>query len=985
MSTRKIIPQVIGQVKQTHKKSARAWYNLPARPEPRLDWISLSRIIVSLDLETTGLDPQRDAILEIGAIKFRDDEVLDQFSTLINPARSIPPKITEITGLRDADVADAPSLFTILPGLKTFVRDLPIIGHNIAFDLGFLQKQHLFTDNLAIDTFELAGILIPHAERYGLGALAREVSIDLPATHRALDDAKVAHALYQKMFERACDIPLKTLQEIVKFADRLAWAPQVFFTDALKAATRGSFSGGSIAAQLKAKGLAHKGPGPLFTPTIDAKPLRPKAESTPIETNALAALLESDGAFDKTFDHFEHRPQQVKMLRAVSDAFNEGQHLLVEAGTGTGKSIAYLLPAIHWAVQNGERVVISTNTINLQEQLATKDVPDLQKVLPFEFRAAVMKGRSHYLCPSRLQMIRRNGPTSIEEMRVLAKVLLWLPTTINGDGDELFIPNQAERAVWNRLSADNEVCNNERCAETGCFFFRARQAAESAHVLIVNHALLLADIAVENRALPDYQYLIVDEAHHLEDATTQQLSFTSSRAALKRMMEDIGRSKWSEATGLLLEVIGRIRSSVPAELADPTQAFAEKIAAGIDGVLRYIDDLFEQLTDFAREYSESKSDYSQRLRLVMSLRHQPAWDNIEMAWENVSVQLFAVIDGLQRLGAALKDMSEYEIPDYEDLVARVTGYVRTLTEVRTKTNAILTQPTSNEIYWLEVEPNQSGRDGGRGSLSLHAAPLHVGPLVDRFLWKAKKSIVLTSATMRTGRDFAFIRDRLAAQDMDELSVGSPFDYKASTLLYLVTDVPEPGEPGFQKAIDQGLITLAKAMGGRTMALFTSYSSLKAAAKGITHTLNQSDILVYEQGDGSSRRQLLDNFKGADRAVLLGTRSFWEGVDVQGEALSCLAIIRLPFAVPSDPIFAARSETFEEPFMQYSVPDAILKFRQGFGRLIRSKTDRGVVAVFDKRLLTKQYGQTFLQSLPQCTVRRGSYTELASAAIDWMKK
>jgi DNA polymerase-3 subunit epsilon/ATP-dependent DNA helicase DinG len=220
--------------------------------------------------------------------------------------------------------------------------------------------------------------------------------------------------------------------------------------------------------------------------------------------------------------------------------------------------------------------------------------------------------------------------------------------------------------------------------------------------------------------------------------------------------------------------------------------------------------------------------------------------------------------------------------------------------------------------------------------------------------------------------------------MDELAVGSPFDYKSSTLLYLVTDIPEPGQPGFQQALDRGLIALTTAMQGRTMALFTSYASLKATSRGITPALTQADVFVYEQGDGSSRRQLMENFKNAERAVLLGTRSFWEGVDLPGETLSCLALTRLPFAVPTDPIFAARSETFDEPFLQYSVPDAILKFRQGFGRLIRTRNDRGVVAVFDKRLLTKQYGQQFLQSLPDCTVRRGPSADLATAAAAWVK-
>jgi DNA polymerase-3 subunit epsilon/ATP-dependent DNA helicase DinG len=316
-------------------------------------------------------------------------------------------------------------------------------------------------------------------------------------------------------------------------------------------------------------------------------------------------------------------------------------------------------------------------------------------------------------------------------------------------------------------------------------------------------------------------------------------------------------------------------------------------------------------------------------------------------------------------------------------MARVASYARSFDEARTNLNAIIAKPTNTDVYWLELEQTPGGR-GERTSLSLNSAPLHVGPLIQKHLWNTKKSVILTSATLRTGTNFAFVRSRLAAEDVDELSVGSPFDYKASTLVYLVTDIPEPGQTGFQQVLDQGLIALTTAMGGRTMVLFTSYASLKATSKGITRALNQADILVYEQGDGSSRRQLMENFRGAERAVLLGTRSFWEGVDVPGEALSCLALARLPFAVPTDPIFAARSETFEQPFMEYSVPDAILKFRQGFGRLIRTKTDRGIVAVFDKRLLTKQYGQTFLQSLPDCTIRRGPYADLAKAAAAWMK-
>lgn len=242
---------------------------------------------------------------------------------------------------------------------------------------------------------------------------------------------------------------------------------------------------------------------------------------------------------------------------------------------------------------------------------------------------------------------------------------------------------------------------------------------------------------------------------------------------------------------------------------------------------------------------------------------------------------------------------------------------------------------------------------------------------------------MTSATLRTGGSFNFMRERLHAWDADELAVGSPFDFKNSTMLYLVTDIPEPGEQGYQRALEQGLIALCRAMGGKTLVLFTSYNQLRSTVKVLTPTLAHEDITVYEQSDGSSRRQLLENFKNAERAVLMGTRSFWEGVDVPGEALSCLAITRLPFAVPTDPVFAARSETFDQAFAEYSVPDAILRFRQGFGRLIRTASDRGIVVVFDKRLLTKTYGQTFLKSLPECTVRRGPRGEMGRAVTEWM--
>jgi predicted DnaQ family exonuclease/DinG family helicase len=923
---------------------------------------------VALDLETTGLDPDHDAITEIGAVKFCADEVLDTFSTFVNPGRAIPFAITELTGIRDEDVADAPSLHDILPSLSRFVGGHTVIGHSVEFDMAFLNRHGCLTENDILDTFELSTVLITHADRYSLESLSLLLGIELEQAHRALDDAQASHRLFYALLRRAASLPPRVLKEIVGHGERVNWQAAAFFREALREA-------------------ANQPPAQRVTsvPTAapqEYKPLQPKAEPTPLDTDRLAAILEKGGAFDAHFPDHEYRPQQVDMLRSVAQALNEGRHMLVEAPTGVGKSLAYLIPAVHWAKQNGQRVVISTNTINLQEQLYHKDLPDLAHVLPFDFRATVLKGRSHYLCPARLQALRRRGARSPDEARMLAKILVWQLETTDGDGDELFMPSTAERALWRQLSAEHEGCDPERChrfRQGACYFYNARRAAESAHLIIVNHALLLADIAVQNRALPEYRYLIIDEAHHMEKATTDGLSFATSRAQMQRLLGEMGKvAQTGRVTGSLRETLGRCEEAkLPHEIMQKIELFVGKVGMAADRATRLLDAFFERLDEFVEEHTGGRrSQYSLRLRLTSGLRVQPAWEAVEIAWDDVNVPLKAAVDGLERLAGSLEDLERFDIRDAEDLQAQMLGVARRLGEAAGQVSHMITQPVQSRIYWLEVPSNGNG-------MQLHAAPLHIGPLVEEHLFHKKESVVLTSATLRTGGSFDFLRERLHAWDADELAVGSPFDYKNSTLVYLIDDIPEPGQQGYQRAVEQGMAALFRATEGRALALFTSYSQLRNTLYAIRAPLAQAGITVQAQGEGISRAQLLESFRTGDQMVLLGTRSFWEGIDVPGDPLSCLAIAKLPFSVPSDPIFAARAETFDEPFFEYAVPETILRFLQGFGRLIRTRTDRGVVAIFDKRLLTKSYGPLFLESLPDPTVRRGPITLLPKAAAEWL--
>lgn len=948
----------------------------------------MPRVYVAVDLETTGLDPERDAIIEVGAVKFRGEEVLGKFESLVDPGRPIPFKIQQLTGISNDDVRNAPPLFEVLPGLSRFVGNQPIVGHNVRFDLSFLRQRGRFQTHAGIDTFELAGILLPHAARYSLGVLAKTLGITLPATHRALDDARATHALFIALLDQASRLDLAVIQSINRLAAQSDWSLRPVFADLERERTRTAFTG-SLGQQLAAKGMLTSddgGRGLLWAEeeTEEEERLTPAPTPRELDVDELAGMLEEGGLFNQHFPGFEHRPQQVDMLRVVARAFNQSDHLMVEAGTGTGKSIAYLLPAIQWAVQNGQRVVISTNTINLQDQLLTKDIPDLQGILPYEFKAVALKGRTNYVCPHRVRQMERRSDLSELEIRVLAKTLVWMPSTLTGDKQELFLPNAAENAIWGQLCSDTELCPPDRCRRENCFFYRARQAAESAHLVIVNHALLLADVAVENRVLPDYRHLIIDEAHHLEDSVTRQLSFQASQRSLERMLTDLSQQTGVRRyTGFLHMVSARCRGAIPEGALSDVQ---DRVAAGheaVDRSMRALYEFFNTLTAFLDDHGpRGSSQYDRRLRLTPAVRRQPAWDQVEITWDNLSAGLKGVGQALEALGRLLENLDTYDVQDFEDLWNELVSYRVQVETVRDQLATILEyapgpgQEKGNTITWVEIAANS-------GEVSLHAAPLHVGELVQRHLFNAKETVILTSATLRTEESFDYMRERLGAWEISEAAVGSPFDYESSTLLYLPTDIPEPNTQGYQETVESAVLALAQATRGRMLVLFTSYSQLKSTANAIRKRLAEDDIVVFEQGGGGSRAQLLDNFKTTERSVLLGTRSFWEGVDVTGERLSCLVIARLPFAVPNDPIVSARSETYEDAFSQYSLPEAILRFRQGFGRLIRTRTDRGVVVCMDRRVLSKRYGQAFINSLPQCTTLRDQLSQLPRAAASWI--
>ena len=925
--------------------------------------------MVAIDIETTGLDPQRDAIIEIAAVRMNGSRVEAEWSKLINPGRPVPREITHLTGITDDMLRGAPPLQAVIQEFADFVGNDPVVGHNVRFDLSFLQKHKILKFNKVIDTYELAAIALPGNSRYKLGTLGYTLSIPIPNSHRALDDARLTHAVYHTLSQQLLELPLEILAEINRMSEGIEWDGELAFQLILQQKGR---------MPIEAKKAVNADFGLLFENDALPPPLVPVENPTPLDVDEIAAQIEHNGAFAQYFDVFESRPQQIEMLRSVAHALSNGQHLMVEAGTGIGKSFAYLIPAVAWAVSNSMRVVISTNTITLQDQLIKKDIPDLARALGSNVRATVVKGRGNYLCPRRFSAMRKSDLQTAEEIRVLGKTLVWLHQGGSGDRGEINLNGPAEREVWQRLSAEDEGCRNDVCVSRmggTCPFYRTRMAAQSSHILVVNHALLLADVVTGNRVLPDYDYLIVDEAHHLESASTNALSFRLTQYDFVRMLREIG--------GISSGLLGRLLSIVshalpPSDFAALNLAVHKisdllfKLEESFSALIRTLEDFMEELRD-----GQGVSNYGQQARILPATRTLPSWSDVEIAWDNCRDALASTLKLLAELHKNVIDFLD-EIPEnLEDTLGSLASLNRRLSEAEMNINELVNEADGNKVYWVEIMPNSN-------RLALQVAPLHIGQMMEKHLWHDKAAVILTSATLTANNEFDYLRNRLNADEADELVLGSPFDYENSALLYLVNDVPEPAEANaYQREIESAIIRLAKATNGRLMALFTSYAQLKKTSQAIAPAMTAAGIQVYEQGEGASTNILLETFREAEKAVLLGTRAFWEGVDIPGDALSVLVIVKLPFDVPSDPIIAARSETFEDPFNEYNLPEAILKFRQGFGRLIRTQSDRGVVVILDKRVLTKKYGRQFLDSLPVCSRKVGSSLDLPAAAARWL--
>ncbi len=941
---------------------------------------------VAIDTETTGLNPELDEIIEVAAIAFDLGGIVDELHALVRPVRTVPFQIERLTGIAPSELETAPRFSTIAREVEAFIGDSAVVGQNPGFDLAFLGREGVWPSGPAYDTFDLAQLLLPGLGEYSLRSIADHLQIDFPTRHRARADADAARLVFIALREKLTELPAWMLYELERLANAGEWSIAALLREIIGGLPRSvdaivGLTADVIApAEEIAKALSS---GQSGNRAIGQAPDSARTE----QEDEVVRLLQGAGALTQHFADFEQRPEQEAMAAAVARALGESRHLVVEAGTGTGKSLAYLLPAALQAVRRGERVVVSTDTIGLQEQLIEKDLPVVQALVAQAekepLRVAALKGRRNYLCLQRWTASRHQAPASKEEAQLQARLLVWLGRTQTGDRAELNLHSAYDQA-WSRLAAENTACIQTVCpfVKNGtCFLLRARKRAEAAHILVVNHALLLSDVATGGHVLPPYDHVIIDEAHNLEDEATSRFAFRATEGDVSDFLDRVGRPA-ARAPGTAVTrsgIAGALNDAMRGEGILGTGAYLASMGSAVvqasGRVRQRLSEPFKLLTRVLRECANEARDSEDRLLVTRSTRVQPLWSDVQIAAENLESALLDLLTLMDDLRGLLEG-GDQGLLNQETLAAEVADLCQIGGGLQLGLSQALLSDDATLICWLE-------RHRQTGEVAVCTAPLEVAEILRTQVFNAKESVVLTSATLSAEGSFDFLRERVGLDDAEELLLGSPFDFPNSTLIALPTDLPDPNEPDFVANVSELLIEACRASQGRALVLFTSYGMLNAVADAIKAPLESEGILVLAHGTDGAPRQLLSALRENPRTVLLGTASFWEGVDVAGEALSLLVIVRLPFAVPTDPIYQARSALYDEPFDQYALPQAVLRFRQGFGRLIRTKTDRGALLVLDGRIRGRRYGEAFLRSLPRCTLREMASREVPGAIETWL--
>lgn len=930
----------------------------------------MSQKFVVVDLETTGNSPKKgDRIIQFGAVVVEDGRITGQFSSLVNPLQKIPVFIEELTGISDSMVKEAPLFEEIAPQVSDMLEDAYFVAHNVLFDLSFLQEELLNAGQEGfygpvIDTVEMARILYPTADSFKLTDLAAREDLQHDRPHQADSDARVTAELLLIMLNAVGSLPFVTIKELAKLSEGLKSDLHLIFDEIVNVKeSRIEILPEHIEVF---RGIA-----------LRRKPVIENDEQQAIDYPK--SMEDKKTLLQKAFTGYEIRQGQFEMMDLVYDAFHKNGHALIEAGTGVGKSLGYLIPSAVFSLESNKRVVISTYTTQLQEQLLTNDVPKLNQALGRKVKVSLIKGRSHYINMARfeqsLREIEENYDTALTKMQIL----VWLTQTETGDYDELNL-SSGGMLYWNKVKNERSIFIKTKHWEAYDFYKKAIEKAQNADLLITNHSMLLADLVSENGPLPEYEHVVLDEGHQFEKAAGKYFGESLDYMSVRLVLNQIGLYEQNQLFYKLESLLNEVG------VLNGEHRHTFEINHLISDLVYETEDLFKLAGTYARKAMKNKVAGSKIHASMVPERGNRIWTALRTTAERVYFYLRDLIEALEkRLEDAWRTPDSFSARQMA-ILEEVVQAKEDLEQICITAKRLFTDE-NRYVRWIEADTRSM-----QNSTAIFSRPVNVSEYLEEQFFSRKKSVVVTSATLSVNHSFSFIKRELGLQQvLFEKHIRSPFSYKSQVKLVVPDDLPDiksVSDDDYVAAISEHIISIAEATMGRMLILFTSNEMLKKTYNLIKESGLLEDFVLIAQGiTAGSRTRLTRNFKRFDKAILFGTSSFWEGVDIPGEDLSCLIIVRLPFSPPDEPLTAAKCALIKEnggnPFSELSLPEAILRFKQGFGRLIRTSDDRGLIFVFDRRLVTTKYGNAFLRSVADVPVEEKSITDIVDLIHHWL--
>ncbi len=910
---------------------------------------------VAFDVETTGLSVVDNEIIEIGLVKFENGKLVKEYSQFLRPHQRISEYVINMTGITNDMVSTAPRFEEVVDEITDFIGDSFLVGHNISFDLGMLNSalercQKAPVNNQHIDTLDLIALLLPTERSYKLGHLAKHFDIAEENVHRAKDDALMTSNLYLKLLEMIKDLDPEIVKFLYYYVAAVGWS----FKEVLETLFPDCVSQEEFSWLL------------LFNKKMLEEEVALPVENKKRDIHDIFSAFKKDGLFSDKLKNYEVRTSQLEMLERVWESFEASKHVVIEAGTGIGKSFAYAVPALFYSLNTAAPVIISTKTKNLQEQLYDKDIPFIQKALDIEFRCIMVKGRENYVCMNKLAYFfsRLIADNNLDDMKGILAVMLWLMNSSSGDLSE--IHTSLVTRFRNHIHSDSYSCLQSKCPfKNICFLNAIKKKAQTAQLIIVNHALLFSDLYYGSNILPETKHLIIDEAHTIEDVATSCFS----RVLNKKRIHDI-------TVKLVEQKIWDFKNKPDEESL--TKLKTLKITAR--ALLELNGECFDYVESIFHE-KEKENYFFKKSQKKLNMTQLTTKEKDEL--EELLSEKERVITETEKQMLELNDFMKQNLSKIQ-----YAFYKKIYLEIQYIKDDLQYMKTNKENYvrWLEKEEFKKMK-----IFEIKVVPVDVGPSLQKYVFADKKSVVFTSATLSIKDNFNYFLSRIGYLEnnipIDTVSLSSPFDLERNVLLCVPHDSPEYEDTkAYIDSLSQYLLEVLIATGGRALVLFTSHKHLNDVYYLIKDKLAQNKIPAYCQGRKVADRNLIKMFKDNVNSVLMGTDTFWEGIDVPGESLSNVIIVKLPFEVPTDPIVMARMEKValqgKSSFFEYVVPNAVVKFKQGVGRLIRSKTDKGSVIILDKRVLSSGYGVKFIQSVIAHKVFPKTLSEMKNILQEW---